>query len=123
MGAELVPSLIDELPVIAVLCAFAEGESVISGAEELKVKESDRIAATSAMLNALGGDCTPTEDGFIIRGKKTLAGGRVRSLKDHRIAMSGAVALAASERGGSIEDAECVNISFPGFYELLAKGE
>lgn len=123
MGAELVPSLIDELPVIAVLCAFAEGESVISGAEELKVKESDRIAATSAMLNALGGDCTPTEDGFIIRGKKTLAGGRVRSLKDHRIAMSGAVALAASERGGSIEDAECVNISFPGFYEMLAKGE
>lgn len=124
MGAELVPSLVDEIPVIAVLCAFADGESVIAGAQELKVKESDRIASTAAMLNALGGDCTPTADGFIIRGKKSLAGGRVRSLKDHRIAMSGAVALAASARGGEIEDADCVNISFPGFYSMLeGKGE
>ena len=123
IGAELIPSLIDELPVIAVLCAFAEGESVITGAQELKVKESDRIASTAAMLNALGGCCTPTEDGFVIRGKKALRGGTVRALKDHRIAMSGAVALAASEAGGEIEDADCVNISFPGFYGLLAKGE
>ena len=75
-------------------------------------------------LNALGGDCTPTADGFVIRGKESLAGGRVRSLKDHRIAMSGAVALAASARGGEIEDADCVNISFPGFYSMLeGKGE
>ncbi len=124
LGAEEIPSLIDELPVIAVLCAFAEGESVISGAQELKVKESDRIASTAEMLNALGGNCVPTEDGFVIRGVRRLAGGRVRSLKDHRIAMSGAVALAASERGGEIEDAACSNISFPGFYGLMGvKGE
>ena len=123
LGAELVPSLIDELPVIAVLCDFAEGESVNSGAEELKVKESDRIASTAGMLNALGGDCTPTADGFVIRGRRTLVGGTVRSQKDHRIAMSGAVALSASEAGGEIEDAECVNISFPGFYAMLEKGE
>ena len=118
-GRELMPSLIDEVPVVAVLCAFAEGESVITGAEELRVKESDRIATTAAMIAALGGDCTPTEDGFVIRGKKALAGGNVLSCKDHRIAMSAAVGLAASARGGQIADAECVNISFPGFYGLL----
>lgn len=118
-GREWMPSLIDELPVIALLCAFAEGESVITGAEELRVKESDRIATTAEMIAALGGDCTATADGFVIRGKRALEGGNVRSHKDHRIAMSGAVGLAASARGGEIEDAECVNISFPRFYDLL----
>lgn len=118
-GREWMPSLIDELPVIALLCAFAEGESVITGAEELRVKESDRIATTAEMIAALGGDCTATADGFVFRGKRALEGGNVRSHKDHRIAMSGAVGLAASARGGEIEDAECVNISFPRFYDLL----
>ena len=115
----IMPSLIDELPVIALLCAFAEGESVISGAEELRVKESDRIRTTADMINALGGDCTPTQDGFVIRGKRSLAGGCVRPCGDHRIAMSGAVGLAASERGGTVEGADCVNISFPNFFEYL----
>ena len=119
LGKEIVPSLIDEIPVIALLCAFAEGESVIAGAEELRVKESDRIRTTADMIAALGGDCTPTQDGFVIRGKKTLAGGDVRSCGDHRIAMSGAVGLAASERGGTIEGAECVSISFPRFFGML----
>lgn len=119
LGREIMPSLIDELPVIAVLCAFAEGESVITGAEELRVKESDRIRTTAEMLRAVGGDCTERPDGFVIRGKKTLRGGTVRSCMDHRIAMSGAVALTASETGGEIADAGCVNISFPGFYAML----
>ena len=118
----IVPSLIDELPLLAVLCAFAEGESVISGAEELRVKESDRIRTTAEMINGIGGDCTPLADGFAIRGRESLAGGNINSYKDHRIAMSGAVALTASKRGGEIADAECVDISFPGFYGMLAQG-
>ena len=119
LSQEDMPALIDEIPVIAVLLAFAEGESVITGAEELKVKESDRIRTTAEMLCALGGDCTPTADGLIIRGKRTLRGGDVRTYKDHRIAMSGAVGLLASEKGGSIDDPACADISFPGFFDRL----
>ena len=118
---EDIPSLVDELPLIAVLCAFAEGESVIRGAEELRVKESDRIETTVNMLNALGGDCKTLPDGFVINGKKSLRGGIVDACVDHRIAMSGAVALTASEEGGEIIGAECVNISFPQFYSMLSK--
>ncbi len=116
---EIMPSLIDELPILAVLCAYAEGESVISGAEELKVKESDRILSTVEMLRNMGAAATATEDGFRIVGKPSLCGGDVQSYKDHRIAMSAAIGLLASERGGRIADAECVDISFPGFYSLL----
>lgn len=116
---EDMPALIDELPVLALMLAFADGESVIAGAEELKVKESDRIRTTAEMINVLGGDCTPTQDGFVIRGRESLRGGAVRSHEDHRIAMSGAVGLIASEYGGSIEGAECVGISFPDFYKML----
>lgn len=116
---EDMPALIDELPVLALMLAFADGESVIAGAEELKVKESDRIRTTAEMINALGGDCAPTQDGFVIRGRESLRGGAVRSHEDHRIAMSGAVGLIASGYGGSIEGAECVGISFPDFYKML----
>ena len=116
---EDMPALIDELPVLALMLAFADGESVIAGAEELKVKESDRIRTTAEMINALGGDCTPTQEGFVIRGRESLRGGAVRSHEDHRIAMSGAVGLIASGYGGSIEGAECVGISFPDFYKML----
>ncbi|HIZ03503.1 MAG TPA: 3-phosphoshikimate 1-carboxyvinyltransferase [Candidatus Borkfalkia avistercoris] len=119
LSKEIMPSLIDELPVIAVLCAYAEGESVITGAEELRIKESDRIKTTAEMLANFGGDVMAREDGFVIRGRKTLAGGSADSYLDHRIAMSAAVALAASEKGGEIKNAECVNISFPGFYGML----
>lgn len=117
---EDMPALIDELPLIALMLAFAEGESVITGAEELKVKESDRIRTTAEMICALGGDCTPTADGFVIRGREVLRGGTVQPHGDHRIAMSGAVGLCASERGGIVEDAGCASISFPNFYDLLA---
>lgn len=114
-----VPSMIDELPLVAALCAFADGESRITGAKELKVKESDRILTTAELINAVGGDCTPTDDGFVIRGKKSLKGGVVNSYLDHRIAMTGAVVLLATREGGGIINAECCAISFPDFFEKL----
>jgi 3-phosphoshikimate 1-carboxyvinyltransferase len=119
LGGDVAPSMIDELPLVALLCAFADGESCIYGAKELRVKESDRIQTTAALINALGGDCRETEDGFIIRGKKKLAGGMVNSFLDHRIAMTGAVGLLASERGGAILSPECCAISFPDFFKRL----
>ena len=111
--------MIDELPLVALLCAFAEGESVITGAKELRVKESDRIKTTTELINAIGGDCEAREDGFVIRGKKSLTGGTVDSYLDHRIAMTGAVGLLASEKGGYIARPECCAISFPDFFEKL----
>ena len=113
------PTMIDELPLIALLCAFADGESVIKGVKELRVKESDRILAATALINGLGGDCKETDDGFIIRGKRSLTGGVVDSFLDHRIAMTAAVGLAASENGGEILRPECVAVSFPDFFEKL----
>ena len=119
LTAEDVPSMIDELPLVALLCAFADGETRITGAKELRVKESDRIAATTELIRNIGGDCQALEDGFIIRGKKRLTGGCINSYLDHRIAMTGAVALLASENGGEIKDPECCAISFPDFFENL----
>ena len=119
LTAEEIPAMIDELPLIALLCAFADGESRISGARELRLKESDRIRTTSEMIAALGGICIETEDGFVIRGRKALPGGDVESYLDHRIAMTAAVGLMASERGGNIDKPECCAISFPGFFGLL----
>ena len=118
--AEDVPSLIDELPLLAAVACFAEGRSVISGAEELRVKESDRIATTTEALRALGADITPTPDGMIINGTGGLkGGGKVYAHGDHRIAMSAAVAAAGSELGCEIEGAETAAISYPGFWEVL----
>ena len=85
----------------------------------MRVKESDRIKTTAELIQAIGGDCKPTEDGFIIRGKKRLVGGRIDSYLDHRIAMTGAVALIASENGGEILRPECCAISFPDFFDKL----
>lgn len=121
IGGDLVPALIDELPVIAVMAAFADGETVIRDAAELKVKESDRIAVMTECLSAMGADITPTEDGMIIRGGKTLHGAAVDSHKDHRIAMTMAVAALASEGPVTIKDADCVKISYPEFYDDLNK--
>ena len=111
--------MVDELPLIALLCAFADGETHITGAKELRVKESDRIATTAELINNLGGDCQPLPDGFIIRGKETLVGGDVDSYLDHRIAMTGAVGLLASKQGGNIAREECCAISFPNFFEQI----
>ncbi len=119
LTAEDVPSMIDELPLIALLCAFADGETRITGAKELRVKESDRIRTTAELINNLGGECEELADGFVIRGKKTLSGGKVDSYLDHRIAMTGAVGLIASQNGGEILRPECCAISFPDFFEKL----
>ena len=121
LTAELVPSMIDELPLVALLCAFADGESRITGAKELKVKESDRIRSTTELINNLGGECEALPDGFIIRGKKKLSGGNIDSYLDHRIAMTGAVGLIASEKGGYIHNPECCAISFPDFFKKLGE--
>ena len=119
LTAQDIPAMIDELPLIAMLCAFADGETKITGAKELRVKESDRIFATAEMINGMGGDCTALDDGFIIRGKKKLIGGDIDSYLDHRIAMTAAVGLIASEKGGHIKNPECCAISFPDFFDKL----
>ncbi|MFQ5735434.1 MAG: 3-phosphoshikimate 1-carboxyvinyltransferase [Thermodesulfobacteriota bacterium] len=119
-GAELLPA-IDEFPVICVAAAYAEGTTTITGAGELRVKESDRIAAMAECLRAVG--CTVREmpDGIAIEGNggAPLRGGRIDSRGDHRIAMSMAVAALGSERGVEIEGAGAVDVSFPGFFPTL----
>lgn len=114
-----IPSMIDELPLVALLCAFADGESRITGAKELRVKESDRIKTTAELINNLGGDCEELPDGLVIRGKRKLVGGTVNSYLDHRIAMTGAVGLIASAHGGDIVHPECCAISFPDFFDKI----
>ncbi len=117
---ELVPSLVDEIPVIAVLACFCAGTTVISGAAELKVKESNRIDTVAAMLKMMGADVETKSDGLIIKGKGGLKGGAlIETRKDHRIAMSAAIAGALSENGAEIIDAECVDVSYPAFFEQL----
>ena len=119
LGGKDVPAMIDELPLVALLCAFADGESRITGAKELRVKESDRIKTTAELINGIGGECEELPDGWVIRGKSKLLGGCVDSYLDHRIAMTAAVGLLASEKGGDIKDPECCAISFPDFFEKL----
>ena len=118
---EIIPTLIDELPMLAVMAAFAQGKTIIRNAEELKVKESDRIKAVTENLSAMGADITATCDGMIINGGRRLTGADIRTQKDHRIAMSFAVAGLAAEGVTHIGDADCVNISYPEFYQDLQK--
>ena len=115
----IIPTLIDEIPMIAVMAAFAEGTTIIRDAAELKVKETDRIKTTTEGLLAMGVDVTPTDDGMIIEGGHPLHGALIHSHLDHRIAMSFAIAGLAAEGETEINHAECVNISYPGFYEDL----
>lgn len=117
---DLIPTLIDELPVIAVMAAAAEGTTIIRDAAELKVKESDRIAVVTEGLTAMGCDITPTDDGMIIHGGKPLHGANIRTFKDHRIAMSFAVASLLAEGATTLDDASCVDISYPEFFRDLA---
>ncbi len=122
LTAKDIPAMIDELPLVALLCAFAEGESRITGAKELRVKESDRIRTTAEMINNLGGECEELPDGFIVRGKKQLLGGNCDSYLDHRIAMTAAIGMLASKKGGELVRPECCAISFPDFFEKLEMG-
>ena len=116
---EIIPTLIDELPMIAVMACFAKGTTVIKDAAELKVKESDRIAVMVDNLSRMGAHITATDDGMIIEGGFPLHGAEIDSHLDHRIAMSFAVAALASEGETTIKDADCVKISYPHFYEDL----
>jgi 3-phosphoshikimate 1-carboxyvinyltransferase len=117
----LIPALIDELPVLAVMAAAAEGETVIRDAAELKVKESDRIATVTEGLRAMGADITPTDDGMIIRGGRPLHGALIHTYGDHRLAMSFAVAGMIAEGETLLDNAECAAVSYPAFFTDLQR--
>lgn len=120
IGGDLVPRAIDEFPVISVAAALAEGTTVIRDARELRVKETDRIAAMARNLRLIGsGMIEETEDGMVIQGVESLSGGLVNSFGDHRIAMSLSVAALACRTEVTVDDVACVATSFPGFYDLL----
>lgn len=118
-GAEMMPRLIDEIPILAVAAAFAQGKTVITGAQELKVKETNRIDTVCGELKKAGADITPTEDGMIIQGGAPLRGACFESHGDHRIAMACAVLSCTAEGNSKLHDSACVSVSFPGFFSLL----
>jgi 3-phosphoshikimate 1-carboxyvinyltransferase len=115
VGGGEVPLAIDELPLVALAACFAEGTTTIRDAEELRRKESDRVATVSAALNALGGAVEPTADGMVVTGAGGLRGGAIDSHGDHRIAMLGAVAGLASREGVEVHGMEAAAVSYPGF--------
>ena len=119
IAGERAAELIDELPILAVAAATIPGRTVITGARELRVKESDRVAAMTEGLRAMGAEVEELDDGWVIRGGRPLAGARVGSRGDHRVAMALAVAGLLADGETEIEDAECVAISYPGFWDDL----
>lgn len=119
IGGAIIPTLIDELPIIAVMACMAEGKTVIRDAAELKVKESNRIEVMVRNLTAMGAQVTETDDGMIIQGQKPLHGAVIDSKSDHRIAMTFAIAGLCADNVTEIKGSECVNISYPGFYRDL----
>ncbi len=119
IGGELIPRAIDEFPVVSVAAAYADGTTTIRDARELRVKETDRIAAMCETLGALGAVIEPREDGMVISGGHPITGGQVSSCGDHRIAMSLAVAALAADGPVEVSDTACTETSFPGFWDLL----
>ncbi len=119
IGAGDIPRLVDEIPALCMLATRAEGVSEVRGAEELRVKESDRIAATAALIRALGGRCEELPDGLRIAGPQRLSGGVIDPAGDHRLAMAGAVAALFCEHGARLADPRIVEISYPGFFDGL----
>lgn len=117
---EIIPTLIDELPVIAVMASCAKGQTIIKDASELKVKECNRIDAVTKNLSAMGADITSTDDGFIINGGNELHSTEIETFHDHRIAMSFAIADLIAEGKNVYDHPECVNISYPTFFDDLA---
>ena len=120
VGRDEVSAMIDEIPMLAVLAARAEGETVVRGAEELRVKESDRITAVVSNLRAIGVDADEVPDGLIVRGTRAPLRGHVRTHADHRIAMAFAVLGASRDCVITLDDPECVSVSYPGFWRDLA---
>ncbi len=118
---DLIPKLIDEIPVLAVAGTFAEGTTIVRNAEELKVKESNRIKTVKDELTKLGADIVETDDGMIINGVSELKGAETESHNDHRIAMSIAIAGLKASGKTTILNSECVDISFPKFYDYIEK--
>ena len=120
IGGALIPRLIDELPIIALLATQAHGVTVIKDAEELKVKETDRIQVVADALNSMGADITSTADGMIIKGKSALHGARVNTFGDHRIGMMTAIAaLLVADGEVELDRAEAINTSYPSFFDDL----
>ena len=119
--ADEVPLAIDELPLVALLGCFADGETVVEGAQELRLKESDRIATVVDGLRGLGADIEATADGFAVRGTGGLEGGAIEAHGDHRLAMLGAVAGLASRSGVEVSGMEAAAVSYPGFAADLAR--
>lgn len=120
IGGELIPRLIDELPIIALLATQAQGQTLIRDAEELKVKETDRIKVVADALNSMGADIQPTADGMIIQGKTSLKGASVHTYGDHRIGMMTAIAALLVKDGNvELERAEAINTSYPDFFAHL----
>lgn len=115
---DIIPTLIDEIPVIAVMAAVAEGTTVIKDAAELKVKETDRIETVTDNLKAMGCNVTPTADGMVITGGK-LKGASIHTLLDHRIAMAFSIAALVAEGNTKILDSKCVDVSYPTFYDTF----
>jgi 3-phosphoshikimate 1-carboxyvinyltransferase len=121
IGGDVVPRAIDEFPVICVAASLAEGRTVVKEARELRVKETDRIAAMAANLRKAGITVIETEDGMEIEGRERITGGEYESFGDHRIAMSMLVAGLAAERAVTVSDVECIVTSFPTFTELIER--
>ena len=119
IGGDIIPRLIDEIPIIAVAACFAQGTTIIKDAQELKVKESNRIKTVVEELTKLGADIKETDDGMIINGTGSLKGAVTESHNDHRIAMACAVAGLVADGKTQINNSQCVDISFPGYFELL----
>ena len=120
ISGSLIPRLIDELPIIALLATQAEGVTIIKDAEELKVKETDRIQVVADALNSMGADITPTEDGMIIKGQSALHGARINTFGDHRIGMMTAIAaLLVTDGEVELDRAEAINTSYPSFFDDL----
>jgi len=119
IGGDIVPNIIDEIPIIAVAAALADGKTIIKDAAELRVKESDRISAVAENLRKMGADLQETSDGMVINGGNQLQGAELESFGDHRIAMAFAVAGLFASGQTTITDAECVAISYPNFEEHL----
>ena len=117
----VIPAMIDELPTVALMACFAQGRTVIKDAAELKVKESNRIALVAENLRAMGADVTETDDGMIIDGGRPLHGASISAHKDHRLAMTFAIAALAAEGSTELQDADCVSISYPDFYTDLKR--
>lgn len=121
ISSVIIPRLIDELPIIALAATQAEGTTVISGAKELRVKESDRIKSVTDALKKMGANVTEKEDGMVIVGQTKLRGAEIDSLGDHRLAMMAAVAGLIAEGGVTVTNVECVETSYPGFVDDMKK--